>query len=204
MLPSLFFDLVHRPKTYTVLIIALKDILSLLLVATLAQTTSRTEQSSSVLSGSVRLICIKVCFSVVTPAHTHIFTFSDDRSTGGCFKDSECIWVKVYSCFGVLFYLLFFFVLFFYSKLPSSRPSCFFDAANSKIKGTNRRRLGWNRQILLQLAINHLQGASDAQTGSDAPTSMTPVPYVRPSAALFPSCVGWFRETKCGWCAAMC
>lgn len=44
MLSSVSCDLVHRPKTHTVLIIALKDILSPLLQATLAQTTSRTEQ----------------------------------------------------------------------------------------------------------------------------------------------------------------
>lgn len=34
----------------------------------------------------------------------HIFTFSYDRGTGGCFKVSECIFIKVYSSSGVLFY----------------------------------------------------------------------------------------------------
>lgn len=118
MLSSVSCDLVHRPKTHTVLIIALKDILSPLLQATLAQTTSRTEQtraeqSSSVLSGSVRLICTEACFSLVTPPP---LTYLPSAMTGAQVVASRlrnvflstCVWlfISVIFLFSMVFFVL--------------------------------------------------------------------------------------------------
>lgn len=36
----------------------------------------------------------------------HIFTFSYDRGTGGCFKASECIFIKVYSSSVIFFFFV--------------------------------------------------------------------------------------------------
>lgn len=101
--PGISSDLVDVPKTHAVLIIALslqKDILppphpSGHTGTNSLQTRADRPCSASSLRRRERLIYPEVWFSLVTQPGG--FTFKYDRGTGGCFKASERIFIKLYS-----------------------------------------------------------------------------------------------------------